>query len=166
MSERPRIEARQRHERPHVLVVTDDPGLATFLEEGLPLGGFWMSLIASGLQALEVFRLRQFDLVLIDLDLESFRALELIRRLRGLSDRVSDDTPRTLAPILTIASVEDLDDVDRRALDIADAMKAPIDIEDVVQRLHEAFGVWRQANPDAQLADAVSASAASASRKR
>ncbi|MGC4192188.1 MAG: hypothetical protein QM589_13635 [Thermomicrobiales bacterium] len=162
MTERPRLEARQRHERPHILVVTDDPGLAAFLEEGLPLGGFWMSLIASGLQALEVFRLRQFDLILIDLDLESFRALELIRRLRGKSDRVPDRTPRTHAPIVTIASIEDLDETDRRSLDIADSMKAPIDIEDVVQRLHEVFAAWRQANPDALLADAASAAAARA----
>lgn len=165
MSElRPRLDARQRHERPHVLVVTDDPGLAEFLEEGLPLGGFWMSLIASGLQALEVFRLRQFDLILIDLDLESFRALELIRRLRGTSDRVADPTPRTLAPIVTIASTEDLTAEDRRDLDIAATLKAPIDIEDVVQRLHEVFADWRQANPDVLLADAASAAAASRAR--
>lgn len=164
MSERPRLEARQRHERPHVLVVTDDPDLAAFLEEGLPLGGFWMSRIASGLQALEVFRLRQFDLILIDLDLESFRAIELIRRLRGSSDRVADRTPRTLAPILTISSGDVLDEADRASLDIADCMTAPLDIEDVVQRLHEAFARWRQANPDALLADAASAAAASRAR--
>lgn len=159
MSDRPRIEARRQHERPHVLVVTDDPGLAAFLEEGLPLGGFWMSLIASGLQALEVFRLRQFDLVLIDLDLESFRAVELIRRLRGLSDRVADAAPRTLAPIVTITSAGDLDEDERAQLGVADRMQAPIDIEDVVRRLHETFAAWRQANPDAVLADAASAAA-------
>ncbi|HWK80749.1 MAG TPA: response regulator [Thermomicrobiales bacterium] len=164
MSERPLAEARQQHERPHVLVVTDDLDLTAFLEEGLPLGGFWMSAIASGLQALEVFRLRQFDLVLIDLDLESFRALELIRRLRGQSDRVADRTPRTFAPIVTISSFDTLDEADRMRLGIADSMKAPIDIEDVVRRLHETFAAWRQANPDALLADAASRDAASRAR--
>ena len=62
---RPRLEARQSNERPHVLIVSDDPDLAEFLVEGLPLGGFWTSAIANGLQALEVFRLRQFDLIVV-----------------------------------------------------------------------------------------------------
>lgn len=158
--ERPRLAARQQYERPHILVVTDDPDLAAFLEEGLPLGGFWMSLIASGIQALEVFRLRQFDLVLIDLELGSFRSLELIRRLRGLSDRATGEAPRTTAPIVTIATEESLDAADRDTLGIADAMKAPLNIEEVVQRLHEVFTAWRQANPDVPLADASAAARA------
>lgn len=158
--ERPRLAARQQYERPHILVVTDDPDLAAFLEEGLPLGGFWMSLIASGIQALEVFRLRQFDLVLIDLELGSFRSLELIRRLRGLSDRATGEAPRTTAPIVTIATEESLDAADRDTLGIADAMKAPLNIEEVVQRLHEVFTAWRQANPDVPLAVASAAARA------
>jgi two-component system copper resistance phosphate regulon response regulator CusR len=159
-ADRPRLAARQRYERPHILVVTDDPELAAFLTEGLPLGGFWMSLIASGIQALEVFRLRQFDLVLIDLDLGSFRSLELIRRLRGQSDRAAGEAPRTTAPIVTIATQASLDAADREALGIADTMKAPLDIEEIVQRLHEVFVVWRQANPDVPLADASAAARA------
>lgn len=159
-AERPRLAARQQYERPHILVVTDDPDLAAFLEDGLPLGGFWMSLIASGIQALEVFRLRQFDLVLIDLELGSFRASELIRRLRGQSDRAEGETARTTAPIVTIATHETLDVEDRAALAIADSMQAPLDIEEVVQRLHAVFAAWRQANPDAPLADASAAARA------
>ncbi len=81
MTDRPRKTAQRQFQRPHVLIVSDDPSLVEFLNEGLPLGGFWTSVIASGLQAIEVFRLRQFDLVLIDAGLTSFSAVELIRRL-------------------------------------------------------------------------------------
>ena len=81
MSERPRLAARQQHHRPHVLIVCDDPSLSEFLAEGLPLGGFWTSVIASGLQAIEVFRLRQFDMILLDTGLTSFSWIELVRRL-------------------------------------------------------------------------------------
>ena len=111
------------------------------------------------IQALEVFRLRQFDLVLIDLELGSFRALELIRRLRGQSDRVTDDEARTSAPIITIATHEALSDDDRESLTIADTMEAPLGIEEIVQRLHAVFASWRQANPDVPLADVAAVAA-------
>lgn len=159
MSERPRLDARRQHERPHVLVVTDAPSLTEFLNEGLPLGGFWVSTIASGLQTLEVFRLRQFDLLLIDRDLESFDADELIRRLRGTSTNASQ-TPRTLAPIVTIGEHAATSTPDEAAtLGIAASLTAPIELEDVVQTLHAVFAQWRQDNPDAPLADAASATA-------
>ena len=161
MTERPRIEARRINERPHVLVVTDDSSLAEFLGEGLPLGGFWVSIIASGLQALEVFRLRQFDLVLIDMELQSFRAEELIRRLRGQSNRVEDATPRTLAPIVIVTTEKsELSAIERQQLAISDVMEAPIEIDEIVRRLHSTFQHWRQDNPDTPLADASSASLA------
>lgn len=156
MTDRPRIQARQVNERPHVLVVTDDVSLSEFLAEGLPLGGFWVSVIASGLQALEVFRLRAFDMVVIDAGLQSFQAMELIRRLRGTSTRVADRTPRTLSPLVIISEeLLELDDDDRRELSIAAVVQAPLDIDEIVRQLHEVFGAWRQDNPEARLADSA-----------
>ena len=66
-SPRPREDERRTYERPHVLIVTDDPSLSEFLGEGLVMGGFWTSVISHGLQVLEVFRLRSFDLIVVDL---------------------------------------------------------------------------------------------------
>jgi CheY-like chemotaxis protein len=103
-------------QRPHVLIVSDDLELATFLGEGLVYAGFWTSAIASAVQALEVFRLRSFDVMLLDATLGGIGALELIRRLRGRSDRATS-TERTDIPILVIAaSSSELDpDVAERA---------------------------------------------------
>lgn len=154
MSERPRLAARKHSERPHVLIVSDDPSLATFLNEGLPLGGFWTTVIASGLQALEVFRLRQFEIVIVDWDLRSFNALELMRRLRGQSDRASAGGARTSAPFVVISEhPANIADHDRDLLDIGRVYAAPIELDDLVPELHQVFEDWRERYPSVPLSD-------------
>jgi DNA-binding response OmpR family regulator len=150
---RPRENARRQHERPHVLIVTDDALLKEFLEEGLVMGGFWTSVISHGLQVLEVFRLRQFDLIVIDRDLGTFDAIELMERLRGVSPR-AEKVARTHAPIVVMANSDaDLRIDQRQLLNIAAIIRAPVDLEEVVQTLHRVFARWREAYPDAPLAD-------------
>lgn len=154
MTDRPRLQARQQFERPHVLIVSDDMSLSTFLEEGLPLGGFWTSVIASGLQALEVFRLRQFDIVIVDAALQSFGAMEFVRRLRGVSDRITTSQPRTAAPIVIVSEEPvTIPDQDRETLGISRTLHAPLELDDVARELHEIFQMWREANPDHTLSD-------------
>jgi DNA-binding response OmpR family regulator len=151
---RPREDARRQHERPHVLIVTDDQGLADFLGEGLMMGGFWTSVIHHGLQVLEVFRLRRFDLVVIDRDLGTFDPKELIQRLRGVSEHSTHGEVRTTAPIVIMASFDpDISSEERERLGIEAIMQAPVELEDVVKTLHEVFAGWRARNPDAPLAD-------------
>lgn len=159
MSDRPLLRARQTHERPHVLVVSDDGSLVDFLSEGLPLGGFWVSVIASGLQALEVFRLRRFDIVLVDAGLQSFNPAELVRRLRGKSTRTTDHEPRTTAPLVVVTEGDaPFTDDERADLQVVDVLQAPLELDEVARRLHAVFADWRQANPDVPLADAANLS--------
>ncbi len=142
------------HVRPHVLIVSDDPSLSSFLGDGLAYAGFWTSVIASGLQTLEVFRLRRFDLVIIDAQLSGFDSEELIRRLRGISDRAGSDTPRSQAPILVITRADadwPADEAVTHAVD--EVLSAPLELETVAQRLHVLFERWREAYPEAPLAD-------------
>lgn len=154
MSERPRLTARKHSQRPHVLIVSDDPGLASFLNEGLPLGGFWTTVIASGLQALEVFRLRQFDLIVVDWELQSFYPLELIRRLRGESTRSPAQESRTTRPIVVISEhPTDLPDRDVQALGISRMFHAPIELDEITRDLHIVFDEWREAYPSAPMSD-------------
>lgn len=156
---RPREDARKHQERPHVLIVTDDQGLASFLGEGLIMGGFWTSVISHGLQVLEVFRLRRFDLVVIDSDLGTFDPMELIERLRGVSSRSGRSEPRTLAPVIVMASADSgITAEQQESLGIAAILQAPVELEDVVQTLHQVFARWRAAHPDAPLADESSGS--------
>ncbi len=156
---RPRLDARKTNERPHVLVVSDDPGLSEFLAEGLPLGGFWASVIANGLQALEVFRLRQFDLVVVDAGMGSFDALEFLRRLRGVSDLDQGGTARTAAPIVIIQPAADANEHLPAAfagLDIALVLSPPLELDEIVRSLHLVFAEWRRDHPGTPLADSAS----------
>ena len=138
--------------RPHILIVTDDADLRDFLQEGLLLGGFWASIIASGVQALEVFRLRTFDLVLIDSALAGFDGVELIRRLRRPDD--GGLGPRTDVPIVTIA-----DDAAAARSDLAagadEALVPPIELEELAPRLHHIVHEWRARHPDRPWADQI-----------
>ena len=155
MTDRPLLAARKHSERPHVLIVSDDPSLASFLNEGLPLGGFWTTVIASGLQALEVFRLRQFELVVLDYELRSFDSIELARRLRGQSNRSAQGSPRTTAPIVMISEGEmNIDPELMQQLGIDRAFNAPVELDDLVPELHQVIEYWRIRYPSAPLSDA------------
>lgn len=154
MTDRPLLQARKHSERPHVLIISDDASLTTFLSEGLPLGGFWTTVIASGLQALEIFRIRQFDMIVLDWELGSFGAQELLRRLRGISTRSGASSPRTNAPVVLISGhPADLTDEQMRSLGVNRMLHAPLELEEIVRELHAVFDEWRYAFPDVPLSD-------------
>jgi two-component system phosphate regulon response regulator PhoB len=140
-------------QRPHVLIVSDDPELAAFLGEGLVYAGFWTSVIASAVQAMEVFRLRSFDVTVLDAALGGIGALELLRRLRGRSDRATT-TERTDIPILVIAASSS--ELDPRKAERAGAdgvILAPIELEQLAIDLSRAVTSWRASHPDRKWAD-------------
>lgn len=149
--------------RPHLLIVSDDADLAAFLGEGLLYAGFWTSIVASALQTLEVFRLRSFDLVLVDSALGGLGGLELVRRLRGRSDRAGsrpNSAPRTDVPILVIAgSAGELAERDATAAGASDLLEPPIDLDELAPRLFAVVAAWRAAHPDRPWADAATTTA-------
>lgn len=154
MVDRPLLQARKHSERPHVLIVSDDASLTTFLSQGLPLGGFWTTVIASGLQALEIFRIRQFDLIVLDWELGSFGAHELLRRLRGVSSRSTPSSPRTNAPVVLISEhPANLSEEESLLLGVNRMLHAPLELEEIVQELHAVFDEWRHSFPDVPLSD-------------
>jgi DNA-binding response OmpR family regulator len=142
-------------QRPHVLIVTDDTGLAGFLGEGLIYAGLWTSTIASAVQVLEVFRLRSFDAMVVDAALGGIGAMELVRRLRGQSDR-SAGTVRTDIPILVIAaSADEMNPELAVASDVSEVLIAPIEIDDLAGRITAAVASWRATHPGRPWADAA-----------
>lgn len=154
MTDRPLLNARKHSERPHVLIISDDASLATFLNEGLPMGGFWTTVIASGLQVLEVFRLRQFDIIALDFELRSFDAIELVKRLRGFSSRANLGSSRTTAPIVLISENEiSIDPELMDQLGIKLALSAPLELEELAPQLHQVFENWQEDYPSVPLSD-------------
>lgn len=139
--------------RPHVLIVSDDPELTAFLGEGLVYAGFWTSTIASAVQALEVFRLRSFDVIVLDAALGGIGALELVRRLRGRSDRAAT-VARTDIPILVIsASSHELHPALAARAGADGVILAPIELEQLAAELSRVVTAWRASHPDRQWAD-------------
>ena len=145
--------SRSATERPHVLIVSDDRGLSDFLGEGLVYAGLWTSVIASAIQTLEVFRLRTFDLAIIDAALSGLGAAELVRRLRTTS---TDGATRTDIPILLIAG--DPGEITRDESIEAGAdglLLPPLELERLALDLFDLVDRWREAHPDRPYADEI-----------
>lgn len=139
------------HQRPHVLIVSDDTGLSEFLSEGLMVAGFWTSIIASALQTLEVFRLRTFDLIIVDAALDGLGADQLLARLLR-SDRA--DTPLTNRPVVVFAgSADEMSAARASELGAERIYFPPVDIEPLALDLFGFVDEWRTAHPDALWAD-------------
>lgn len=146
--------------RPHVLIVTSNPDLAEFLSEGLTMRGFWTSTVSSSIQVLEVFRLRSFDLVLVDAALSGMGGLEVVRRLRGRSARVDPGAARTDVPILVIAATTaEATEEDAIRAGADRFLPAPIEIDDLAYLLFTQLEEWRQRHPDRPFADEMNFSA-------
>jgi CheY-like chemotaxis protein len=139
-------------QRPHVLIVSDDRDLTDFLGEGLVYAGFWTSVIASAVQAMEVLRLRTFDLMIVDAELGGIGAIEFVRRLRGLSDR-ADATGRTDIPILAIASALETVSAPLIAAGADVVMTPPIELDDLASQLTDSVQQWRTTHPGRLWAD-------------
>ena len=150
---RPRLAS----ERPHVLIVTSDEDLRVFLAEGLLMGGFWTSTVASGIQTIEVFRLRTFDVVLLDLDVQGFGGVEIRRRLRGnagQTGRGASSAQLTDAPIILVSADPDtLDEGQARRLGADGLLVPPIELEDLIPYLFGVVDRWREAHPGRPYAD-------------
>lgn len=138
--------------RPHILAVTDDEGLKAFLLEGLVPGGFWLSVIASAIQTLDVLRLRTFDLLLVDEQLSGLPTLELIRRIRGRdSTTMAGDVPILLLSERVETTLTSAD----QAAGVDQVLAPPIDLEDLVPLLHRRVASWRAGHPGVPWADEV-----------
>lgn len=142
-------------ERPHVLIVSADPDLTAFLGEGLIYAGFWTSVIADAFQALEVFRLRSFDIILLDAALGGIGALEFVQRLRGRSDRASGEMRSDIPLVLIAADSREIPPGIQQQGDPAATLLAPVELPEIASTLLDTVTTWRRSHPDRAWADAV-----------
>ncbi|MCA9880632.1 MAG: response regulator transcription factor, partial [Thermomicrobiales bacterium] len=125
-------------ERPHVLIVSADPDLTGFLGEGLIVAGFWTSVIADAFQALEVFRLRSFDVILLDAALGGIGALEFLQRLRGRSDRAAGQVRSDIPLVLIAADASEIPPGIQSGDDPAAILLAPVELPEIAAALLQA----------------------------
>jgi two-component system, OmpR family, response regulator MprA len=83
-----------------VLIVEDEPRIASFLEKGLRAAGYVTTVVGDGVDAVGYARGQDVDLVILDLGLPGLDGVEVCRRLRADSD----------VPILILTARSELDD--------------------------------------------------------
>jgi len=72
-----------------ILVVDDEPDLATIMKLGLEKEGFLVEAISDPLKALDYYQKdRNFDLALIDIKMTPINGFELYRRLINLDNKL------------------------------------------------------------------------------
>ncbi|MFN3256183.1 MAG: response regulator transcription factor [Ilumatobacter sp.] len=71
-----------------ILIVEDEPDIASFLEKGLTAAGHTTMVIADGREAGAVARDDAFDLALLDLGLPGLDGMSVLRQIRARGERL------------------------------------------------------------------------------
>ena len=71
-----------------ILIVEDEPRLASFLEKGLRASGFVTTTVGEGVSAGRLARDGDFELMILDLGLPDMDGIEVLRGVRGEGQRL------------------------------------------------------------------------------
>lgn len=71
-----------------ILIVEDEPGIASFLEKGLRAEGFTTMVVEDGIKATDVARDDFFDLMILDLGLPGRDGADVLASVRERGDRM------------------------------------------------------------------------------
>ena len=111
---------------PRVLVVEDEPRLASLLADYLKAAGYRVDVLSDGREVLPAVRASAPDLMLLDLMLPGRDGLDICRELRSFSD---------LPVIMMTAKVEEIDRLLGLELGADDYICKPYSPREVVARV-------------------------------
>ena len=114
-------------ERKAILVIDDNPQLADVLVELLELSGFDARASNNALAAIEDYRARGADLVLVDFGMPDLDGAEIVREITRID-------PGTQCCIMTGFGVSYAHEHARCPI-ACDVITKPFDVEEVLQRL-------------------------------
>ena len=110
-----------------ILIVEDEPRIASFLEKGLRANGFSTEVAADGATALGRARAGAFDLLVLDLGLPDMDGLEVLAELRAIGSRL---------PVVILTARDDVSDTVRGLESGADDYIAkPFAFEELLARV-------------------------------
>ncbi len=109
-----------------ILVVEDEPGIASFVRLELAHEGYDVQVVEDGRAALEFFQQQDWDLVLLDIMLPTITGLEVLRRIRKTS---------SVPVILLTARGETMDRVVGLDAGADDYLPKPFAIEELLARI-------------------------------
>ncbi|MEX0973559.1 MAG: response regulator transcription factor [Solirubrobacterales bacterium] len=109
-----------------ILIVEDEPGLASFIEKGLESRGYATKLVGDGESALAIASDADFDLLILDLGLPDMDGLSVLRELRRRGEQL---------PTLILTARDDLGDkVEGLDAGAGDYVTKPFRLEELLAR--------------------------------
>jgi len=110
-----------------VLVVDDEPALRKVIQGSLALGGFAVEEAETGRDAVAVIRQRQFDIVLMDVNMPGISGVEACRQIRALAPHVG----------IIMITVRDAEEDKVRALEAGadDYVTKPFQLRELLARM-------------------------------
>lgn len=120
-----------------VLAIDDNPQIQKLVAVNLQARGYLVQTASSGEEVIDLFKIGQFDLILLDLILPGISGIDICRWVRQQSD----------IPIIVLSARED-EELKVRALDAGadDYVTKPFSQEELLARVR---AVLRRANPGA-----------------
>jgi DNA-binding response OmpR family regulator len=122
-----------------VLIVEDEPRLASFLERGLRSRGYATTAVRDGAKAAAITTDEDFDLVILDLGLPDMDGLSVLRELRRRGERL---------PVIVLTARDDLADK-IEGLDAGgnDYVTKPFKLEELLARIRAQLREGKASEP-------------------
>ena len=127
----------------HILVVEDDPDLASFVAAGLGRAGHGVESVASAEAAAELVETRGFDAVILDRMLPGMAGLDLLRQWRARGRRT---------PVLLLTALDGIEErVEGLDAGADDHVGKPFAMSELLARLHAIVRRTQAPEPSARI---------------
>jgi DNA-binding response OmpR family regulator len=117
-----------------VLIVDDEVDLSGTLVERLDLRGFDAVAVQTGKQALDQIQHNKFDVVVLDIKLKGEDGVDVMKRIKQIKEN--------LPVILLTGHMSKEANEEGLKAGAIDYIIKPIDIEDLIVKLHEAVAAY------------------------
>jgi DNA-binding response OmpR family regulator len=122
-----------------ILIVEDEPGMASFIEKGLASRGYATKVCSDGATATAIASDSDFDLVILDLGLPDVDGLSVLREMRRRGERM---------PVIVLTARDDLTDkVEGLDAGASDYVTKPFKLEELLARTRVQLRDERSAEP-------------------
>jgi two-component system copper resistance phosphate regulon response regulator CusR len=122
-----------------ILIVEDEPGMASFIDKGLASRGYATKVCADGAMATAIASDSDFDLVILDLGLPDIDGLSVLREIRRRGEHM---------PVIILTARDDLTDkVEGLDAGASDYVTKPFKLEELLARTRVQLREDRAAQP-------------------
>jgi two-component system OmpR family response regulator len=108
-------------------VVDDEPSIRSLLGETLRIAGFNPAMASDGKSALEDIRMRNFDLILLDINMPRISGFEILKEIRRIQPNL---------PVIVLSARQEKSDViEGFRVGADDYISKPFDLEELIMRI-------------------------------